>query len=104
MTNSADESSRRSGATGQPERAQATVVASLPNGMFRLRMADGREVVAHAAQDLRVAFVRLCAGDVVVVEVSPFDPDKARIRSLRKSDRISQPSVHRSQPNQREQS
>ncbi|MBZ0151064.1 MAG: translation initiation factor IF-1 [Planctomycetes bacterium] len=60
----------------------ATVVATLPNGMFRVAMPDGREMVAHAALDLRKAFTRLIAGDEVQVEVSPFDPCKARIVKL----------------------
>jgi translation initiation factor IF-1 len=57
----------------------ATVLANLTNAMFRLQLACGREVVAHAAQDLRMAFTRLLPGDRVLVEVSPFDPNKARI-------------------------
>lgn len=63
-------------------RTRATVLASLPNGMFRLRTADGRELMAHPAKDLRMAFTRLLPGDLVDIEVSPFDRDKARIRDL----------------------
>ena len=95
MTTSADDPSRET-ATSQPKPGlQATVVSALPNGMFRLRMKDGRELVAHAAKDLRKAFTRLLPADVVVIEVSPFDPNKARIRSLLKSEQISQ---HESSP------
>ena len=61
---------------------QATVIESLPNSMFLLRLADGREVTGHAAKDSRMAFVRLVAGDVVTIETSPFDPRRARILSL----------------------
>ena len=59
---------------------RATVVAALANGQFRLRMTDGREVVAHAALELRKAFTRLLPGDPVLAELSPFDPNRARIR------------------------
>jgi translation initiation factor IF-1 len=105
MTNGANDSSLGPDMTGKRTRAvQATVVASLPNGMFRLRMPDGREVVAHAAANLRMALVRLLAGDLVAIDVSPFDPNKARIRSLIKSTQSSQHEVHPSQPQQREQS
>lgn len=58
------------------------MIANLPNGLFRLRLATGREVIAHPAQDMRMAFVRLLAGDVVRVDLSPFDTDKARIQKL----------------------
>ncbi|MFY9344274.1 MAG: hypothetical protein WAT39_17415 [Planctomycetota bacterium] len=75
----------------------ATVLAALTNAMFRLQLGDGREVVAHAAADLRMAFTRLLPGDRVLVEVSPFDPGKARIckRLDRTHDQHEQP---RSQP------
>ena len=64
------------------EVVQATVLESLNNGLFRLQMTDGRPVVAHVAKDLRMALARLLPGDLVLVDVSPFDPGKARICKL----------------------
>jgi translation initiation factor IF-1 len=61
------------------DETRATVVASLPNARFRLRCDDGTELIAHLAGDSRVTFTRLLPGDVVLVEVSPFDRTKARI-------------------------
>jgi translation initiation factor IF-1 len=58
------------------------VLESLINGLFRLQMADGRPVVAHVAKDLRMALSRLLPGDQVLVDVSPYDPGKARICKL----------------------
>lgn len=78
-----------------PGRTRATVLARLDNGMFRLQTADSREVVAHAALDLRMALTRLLPGDPVLIEISPFDPNKARICSLLKS---TQKSQHESPP------
>ncbi len=57
----------------------ATVVAVLPNELFRLRLHDGSERLAHVAGDLRKGFTRLLPGDVVHIELSPLDPQKARI-------------------------
>jgi translation initiation factor IF-1 len=74
---------------------RATVLGPAKNSMFRLRTVDGREVLAHAAGSLRMAFVRLLPGDQVLAELSAFDPDKARICRILKS---SQPSQHRSPP------
>lgn len=74
-----------SGSNTQSERAQlekAIVLESLNNGLFRLQMSDGRPVVAHVAKDLRMALSRLLPGDPVLVDVSPFDPGKARICKL----------------------
>ena len=70
---------------GQGRRIVATVLASLANGLFRLQLTDGREVVAHAAKDLRKGFTRLLAGDLVLIEVSPFDGNHGRICSRLKS-------------------
>lgn len=61
---------------------RAIVREALNNGLFRIEMADGRPVVAHVAKDLRMALSRLLAGDPVLVDVSPFDPGKARICKL----------------------
>ncbi len=69
----------------RPERVRATVIANLANAMLRLRLPDGREVTAHAAQDLRMALTRLLPGDPVLAEVSPFDPNRARILELLKA-------------------
>ena len=86
MTTEAEEpvSSRR------PERIRAKVLERLTNGMFRLQTSDGREVVAHAALDLRMALTRLLPGDPVLIEISLFDPNKARICSMLKSTQKSQ--------------
>ncbi|HEX6810434.1 MAG TPA: hypothetical protein VF384_02320 [Planctomycetota bacterium] len=86
----------------KPPRVRATVLKRLDNGMFRLQMTDGREVVAHAALDLRMALTRLLPGDPVLVEVSPFDPNKARICSLLKSPQQSQHESPQHPPHQRE--
>lgn len=71
-------------ASPSPRKAgqRAVVIARLNNGMLALRTADGKEVTGHAALDLRMALVRLLPGDAVEIEVSPFDPARARILRL----------------------
>ena len=90
--------------TGLP----ATVIANLPNRMFSLRLPNGRLVTAHAAQNTRMAFVRLVEGDVVRIEISPFDSQRARILALvgDHHNREQQPPAQRNNPfppTQREQ-
>ncbi|MGE3172923.1 MAG: translation initiation factor IF-1 [Planctomycetota bacterium] len=75
-TNSAFDGDRDS---GRSRPGSATVAAVLPNELFRLRLPDGSERLAHVAGDLRKGFTRLLPGDVVRIEVSPLDPTKARI-------------------------
>jgi translation initiation factor IF-1 len=86
MTTDADQPAPDRGSDG----VRATVLARLNNGMFRLQLTDGREVVAHAALDLRKALTRLLPGDPVLIEISPFDPNKARICRMLKSPQHSQ--------------
>jgi translation initiation factor IF-1 len=86
MTTDADQPTPDRG----PDGVRATVLTRLSNGMFRLQLTDGREVVAHAALDLRKALTRLLPGDPVLIEISPFDPNKARICSMLKSPHHSQ--------------
>lgn len=84
---------------------RATVLARCANGMFRLQATDGRELMAHISQDLRMAFSRLLPGDQVIAEPSPFDPTKARIcRLLPTAQRSSHPVLPAKPPQQREQS
>lgn len=82
----------------------ASVVAKLSNGMFRLRMSDGIEVDGHVSCDMRMSVTRLLVGDQVMVDLSPFDRTKGRIRGLLKSVHTSQHQIHPIQPQQREQS
>ena len=63
----------------QPAAQWATVVAALPNSVYRLRLPDGSEVQGHAFATMRMRISRLVPGDQVPVEVSPFDPQRARI-------------------------
>jgi translation initiation factor IF-1 len=51
----------------------------LPSALFRVRLTDGREVVAAMAPTLRHAVVRLIKGHEVKVEISTRDPSRAQI-------------------------
>jgi translation initiation factor IF-1 len=55
------------------------VVAPLPSALFRVRLDDGREVVAHIGGRLRLNVVRLLPGDRVRVELTPYDDRRGRI-------------------------
>jgi len=47
--------------------------------MFRVRLDNKHEVLAHISGKMRRHFVRLTAGDRVRIEMSPYDLTKARI-------------------------
>jgi translation initiation factor IF-1 len=58
---------------------EGTVVESLPNAMFRVDLANGHRVLAHASGKIRVHFIRVLPGDRVLVELSPYDLSRGRI-------------------------
>ncbi len=51
----------------------------LPNMHFRVVLENGMKVVAHLCGKMRVRNIRVYAGDVVTVEMSPYDLSRARI-------------------------
>ena len=51
----------------------------LPNMTFRVILQNGWEVLAHLCGKMRMRNIRVSVGDVVTVEMSPYDPTKARI-------------------------
>ncbi len=58
---------------------EGTVAAVLAGTMFRVKLRNGHMVLAHISGKMRKRFIRLVIGDEVKLEMSPYDPDKARI-------------------------
>ena len=56
-----------------------TVTDLLPNAMFRVKLENGHDIVAHAAGKLRKNRIRVLQGDRVKVSVSPYDLTKGRV-------------------------
>ena len=56
------------------------VTAVLAGTMFRVKLRpNDHQVLAHISGKMRKRFIRLVIGDGVRLEMSPYDPDKARI-------------------------
>jgi len=51
----------------------------LPNAMFRVKLDNGHEVLAHTSGKMRKNRIRVLAGDKVNVEMTPYDLSKGRI-------------------------
>jgi translation initiation factor IF-1 len=60
-------------------RLQAKVVEALPNAMFRVELEGGHRVLAHVSGKMRMNFIRILPGDLVTVEMSPYDLNRGRI-------------------------
>jgi translation initiation factor IF-1 len=59
--------------------ALGTVVKVLPATMYRVKLENGHEVLAHISGKMRKHFIRITTGDKVTVQLSPYDLTKARI-------------------------
>tara|TARA_Y100000589_G_scaffold332286_1_gene391174 strand:- start:4441 stop:4659 length:219 start_codon:yes stop_codon:yes gene_type:complete len=51
----------------------------LPNAMFRVKLENDHEVLAHTSGKMRKNRIRVLAGDKVLVEMTPYDLSKGRI-------------------------
>jgi translation initiation factor IF-1 len=58
---------------------KGTVLEVLPNAMFRVKLENDHEMLAHTAGKMRKNRIRVLAGDSVVVEMTPYDLTKGRI-------------------------
>lgn len=56
----------------------------LPNAMFRVKLENGHEVLAHTSGRMRKNRIRVLAGDTVIVEMTPYDLTKGRIKFRQK--------------------
>ena len=60
-------------------RLQAEVIEALPNAMFRVKLENGHQILAHVSGKMRMHFIRILPGDIVTVEMSPYDLNRGRI-------------------------
>ncbi|MBC8077471.1 MAG: translation initiation factor IF-1 [Chloroflexales bacterium] len=60
---------------------EGTVIDPLPNATFRVQLDNGHEVLAHISGKMRMNYIRILKGDRVLVELSPYDLTKGRIRT-----------------------
>jgi translation initiation factor IF-1 len=51
----------------------------LPGGKAEVDLDDGRCIIAAISGRIKVRFVKVCEGDCVRCELSPYDSGKARI-------------------------
>ena len=56
-----------------------TVVKVLPATMYRVKLENGHELLAHVSGRMRKHFIKITTGDKVTLEISPYDLTKGRI-------------------------
>ena len=58
---------------------QGVVMELLPNAMFKVKLDNNHEILAHSSGRMRKNRIRVLAGDKVTVEMTPYDLTKGRI-------------------------
>ena len=63
----------------EPITVDGKVVETLPNATFRVELSNGHRVLAHVSGKMRMNFIRILPGDMVTLELSPYDLSRGRI-------------------------
>ncbi len=58
---------------------EGTILESLPNAMFKVKLDNDHEVLAHISGKMRMHYIRILPGDKVQVELTPYDLTRGRI-------------------------
>ena len=56
-----------------------TVLETLPNAVFRVKLENGHKVLAHISGKMRMHYIKILPGDKVKIELSPYDLARGRI-------------------------
>jgi translation initiation factor IF-1 len=63
-------------------RAEGDVLEALPGLLFRVKLRDNREILAHLAGKLKINHIKVIPGDRVIVEMA--GPNESRGRIVRR--------------------
>ncbi|MFM2320095.1 MAG: translation initiation factor IF-1 [Thiothrix sp.] len=58
---------------------EGTVIDTLPNTTFRVKLDNDHIVMAHISGRMRKNYIRILTGDRVTVQLTPYDLTKGRI-------------------------
>ena len=50
---------------------EGTILESLPNAMFKVKLQNNHEILAHISGKIRMNFIKILPGDRVTVELTP---------------------------------
>ena len=66
----------------KPITIDGVITETLPSAMFRVEVEIGGEkhkVLAHVSGKMRMYYIKILHGDVVTLEISPYDLNRGRI-------------------------
>jgi translation initiation factor IF-1 len=58
---------------------EGVVCKVLPATMYRVKLPNGHEILAHISGKMRKNFIKITNGDRVTLEMSPYDLTRGRI-------------------------
>ena len=58
---------------------EGVVAKVLPATMYRVKLPNGHEILAHISGKMRKNFIKITTGDRVTMEMSPYDLTRGRI-------------------------
>ncbi len=67
------------GSTKKNIRKEGQVIEALPNAFFKVKLNDGKEILAFLSGKMRIHRITILPGDRVTVEMTPYDETKGRI-------------------------
>lgn len=67
-------------------RTRGTILKSLAPGLYEAVLPNGKAVTAHLSKELAEAPPEIPDGSVVLLELSPYDLDRARIARVEEVD------------------
>lgn len=65
--------------SSREERVNGVVLEALPNALFRVKLEDGVEAIAHLSGKIRHFRIKILPGDKITIERSIYDKAKGRI-------------------------
>ena len=58
---------------------EGTILEALPNAMFKVKLQNNHEILAHISGKIRMNFIKILPDDRVTVELTPYDLNRGRI-------------------------
>lgn len=58
---------------------EGQVIEALPNALFKIKLVSGQEIIGHLSGKMRINYIKVVAGDRVVIQMTPYDLTKGRV-------------------------
>lgn len=58
---------------------EGQVIEALPNALFKIKLVSGQEIIGHLSGKMRIHYIKVVAGDRVVIQMTPYDLTKGRV-------------------------